>query len=113
MFQYQKKRSSRTAAYFKLRSSSSLGIGYSALRNGKVDALFIVAGYPTGALVELASAADMKLVPIDGDGAAALTEKYGFFAASDIPEAFQGNAIGMITAGLMALAFMSFSGVQL
>lgn len=57
-----------------------------ALRNGKVDALFIVAGYPTGALVELAAAADMKLVPIDGDGAKALTEKYGFFSTSEVPE---------------------------
>jgi TRAP transporter TAXI family solute receptor len=36
-------------------------------------------------LVELASAANIKLVPIDGTGAKALTEKYGFFAASDIP----------------------------
>lgn len=32
-------------------------------------------------------------------------------AASDVPEAFQGNAIGMITAGLMALAFMGFTGL--
>jgi len=32
-------------------------------------------------------------------------------AAADIPEAFQGNAIGLITAGLMALAFMGFSGL--
>ncbi len=32
-------------------------------------------------------------------------------AASDIPEAFQGNAISMITAGLMALAFMGFTGL--
>ena len=56
-----------------------------ALRNGKIDALFVVAGYPSGALVELASAADMKLVPIAGDGASALVSKYGFFAASEIP----------------------------
>ena len=32
-------------------------------------------------------------------------------AASDVPEAFQGNAIGLITAGLMALAFMGFTGL--
>ncbi len=32
-------------------------------------------------------------------------------AASDVPMAFQGNAIGMITAGLMALAFMGFTGL--
>lgn len=56
-----------------------------ALRNGKIDAFFVVAGYPTGSLVELSSAAKIKLVPIDGDGARSLTEKYGFFAQSDIP----------------------------
>ncbi|MEL6751245.1 MAG: TAXI family TRAP transporter solute-binding subunit [Pseudomonadota bacterium] len=61
------------------------GAASEALRNGKIDAFFVVAGYPTGSLVELASAASIKLVPIDGDGAKALTDKYGFFAASDIP----------------------------
>jgi TRAP transporter TAXI family solute receptor len=62
-----------------------------ALRNGKVDALFIVAGYPTGALVELAAAADMKLVPIDGENAEKLTGEYGFFSTSEIPgDAYEG-----------------------
>ena len=56
-----------------------------ALRNGKVDAIFVVAGFPTGAIVELASAVDIKLVPIDGAGAKALTSKYGFFSQSPIP----------------------------
>lgn len=32
-------------------------------------------------------------------------------AAADVPESFQGNAIGLITAGFMALAFMGFSGL--
>ncbi|WP_298261325.1 TAXI family TRAP transporter solute-binding subunit [uncultured Litoreibacter sp.] len=67
------------------------GAASEALRNGKIDAFFVVAGYPTGSLVELASAADIKLVPISGAGADALVEKYGFFAASDIPEgAYEG-----------------------
>ena len=56
-----------------------------ALRNGKVDAIFVVAGFPTGAVVELASSVDIKLVPIDGAGAKALTSKYGFFSQSHIP----------------------------
>ena len=56
-----------------------------ALRNGKVDAIFVVAGFPTGAIVELASSVDVKLVPIDGAGAKALTSKYGFFSQSPIP----------------------------
>lgn len=32
-------------------------------------------------------------------------------AAADVPQPFQGAAIGMITAGLMSLAFMGFSGL--
>lgn len=32
-------------------------------------------------------------------------------AAADIPRPFQGTAIGMITAGLMSLAFLGFSGL--
>jgi len=32
-------------------------------------------------------------------------------AAADVPIAFQGPAIGLITAGLMSLAFMGFSGL--
>ena len=78
-----------------------------ALRNGKVDALFIVAGYPTGALVELASAADMKLVPIDGDGAKALTDKYGFFASSDIPADTYEGVDGVTTVAVGAQWFTS------
>lgn len=57
-----------------------------ALRNGKIDAFFVVAGYPTGSLVELASAEDIKLVPISGEGADQLTSEFGFFAQSSIPE---------------------------
>ncbi|WP_430511426.1 TAXI family TRAP transporter solute-binding subunit [Pannonibacter phragmitetus] len=57
-----------------------------ALRNGQIDAFFFVGGYPTGAIVELASAAKIKLVPIDGETAANLTGKHAFFASSDVPE---------------------------
>lgn len=32
-------------------------------------------------------------------------------AVADVPRSFQGNALGLITAGLMALAFMGFSGL--
>jgi electron transport complex protein RnfA len=30
---------------------------------------------------------------------------------ADVPEPFQGNAIALITAGLMSMAFMGFSGL--
>ena len=62
-----------------------------ALRNNKIDAFFVVAGYPTGSLVELASAASIKLVPIDGAGAEALAAEHGFFSQSSIPgETYEG-----------------------
>jgi electron transport complex protein RnfA len=32
-------------------------------------------------------------------------------AAADVPEAFRGPAIALVTAGLMSLAFMGFSGL--
>ena len=72
-----------------------------ALRNGKIDAYFVVAGYPTGSLIELASAVDIKLVPIDGAGAEALTSKYGFFSVSEIPAGTYENvgAVSTIAVG--------------
>lgn len=78
-----------------------------ALRNGKIDAFFVVAGYPTGALVELASAADIKLVPIDGAGADTLTEKYGFFASSDIPAGTYEGVDAVTTVAVGAQWFTS------
>lgn len=69
------------------------GAAAEALRNGKIDAFFVVAGYPTGAITELASAVPIKLVPIAGEGAEALTSKYGFFSVSDIPaDTYEGVA---------------------
>jgi len=72
-----------------------------ALRNGKIDAYFVVAGYPTGSLVELASAADIKLVPIAGAGADALTSAHGFFAQSEIPAGtYEGvDAVSTVSVG--------------
>ncbi|MEL7343273.1 MAG: TAXI family TRAP transporter solute-binding subunit [Pseudomonadota bacterium] len=80
-----------------------------ALRNGKIDAFFVVAGYPTGAVVELASAADIKLVPISGAGADALVEKYGFFASSDIPA---GTYEGVDTTTTVAVGAQWFTSAN-
>jgi electron transport complex protein RnfA len=32
-------------------------------------------------------------------------------AAADVPEAFRGPAIALVTAGLMSMAFMGFAGL--
>ena len=78
-----------------------------ALRNGKIDAFFVVAGYPTGAIVELASAADIKLVPISGAGAEKLVNDYGFFAQSDIPAGTYEGVAATATVAVGAQWFTS------
>lgn len=61
------------------------------IRNDQLDAFFIVAGYPTGAVVELASSADVTLVPIAGPEADQMIEELGFFSSDTIPgETYEG-----------------------
>ena len=80
-----------------------------ALRNGKVDAIFVVAGYPTGALVELASSVSIKLIPIDGAGAKKLTDKHGFFSQSSIPE---GTYEGVKSTNTVAVGAQWFTSAK-
>lgn len=55
------------------------------MRDGAMDAFFFVGGFPAGAIAELASQADIVLVPIEGDEAQGIIEDYGFFAEDLIP----------------------------
>ena len=80
-----------------------------ALRNGKIDAFFVVAGYPTGAIVELASAVKIKLVPISGSGADKLTTEFGFFSQSDIPAGTYEGVAATSTVAVGAQWFTSAS----
>jgi len=85
------------------------GAASEALRNGKIDAFFVVAGYPTGSLVELASAASIKLVPIDGAGAEALAAEHGFFSLSAIPAGTYEGIDGTATVAVGAQWYTSAS----
>jgi len=55
------------------------------VKANKLDAFFIVAGYPARAVHELAQDIDLVLVPIDGPQAGRLIERYGFFSRDEIP----------------------------
>lgn len=63
-----------------------------ALRDGTIDAGFWSGGLPTGALVDLASTGEMKIVPI-AEYADALASKYGgYYIAQDVPaNTYQGQ----------------------
>jgi TRAP-type uncharacterized transport system substrate-binding protein len=56
-----------------------------ALKDGKIDAAFIVAGPPTPAITELCTTNDAYLVPIDGEIADKLMADCPFYTAYSIP----------------------------
>ena len=56
-----------------------------ALKDGKIDAAFIVAGAPTPAITELCTTNKAYLVPIDGDVAKALMDSCPFYTTFNIP----------------------------
>ena len=56
-----------------------------ALKDGKIDAAFIVAGAPTPAITELCTTNDAYLVPIDGEVADALMASCPFYTVYNIP----------------------------
>ncbi len=55
------------------------------LRDGALDAYFFVGGYPTGAVVELASTNAITLVPITGPEADKLLAEQKFFSSDTVP----------------------------
>ena len=56
-----------------------------ALKDGKIDAAFIVAGAPTPAITELCTTNDAYLVPIDGEIADSLMASCPFYTVHTIP----------------------------
>ena len=56
-----------------------------ALKDGKIDAAFIVAGPPTPAITELCTTNDAYLVPIDGEIAESLIASCPFYTSYAIP----------------------------
>ena len=55
-----------------------------ALKDGKIDAAFVVAGAPTNAITELASGKDVYLVSLDAEHVAALLEISPYYSESVI-----------------------------
>lgn len=59
--------------------------GTNALLNGTVDAVVVLAGAPTAALIDLAAQRDMRLVPIEEQRVADLLKEYPFYQIYEIP----------------------------
>ena len=84
-------------------SNQSFADSADALKNGTIDAAFVVAGYPTTAVTELATNFDFNLLPVDAEHAAALQADYGFYYYGVIP----GGTYSPVAEDVPAVAVMA------
>lgn len=73
------------------------------LKDNAIDGFFSVAGWPEGAVAELAATTGIDLVPIDGPEAEALIKRYAFFASDEIPDGAYKNVAGVKTIAVDAV----------
>ena len=73
-----------------------------ALKDGKIDAGFVVAGIPTGSVTELSTAKPIYLVGLDDEHIAKLMEISGAYAPYVIPADAYGTDGDVMTVGMKA-----------
>lgn len=79
-----------------------------ALKDGKIDAAFIVAGAPTPAIQELCTTADAYLVPIDGTVAENLMKASPYYTTYKIPAGtYDGQTAEVTTVTVKATLIVS------
>ena len=79
-----------------------------ALKDGKIDAAFIVAGAPTPAITELCTTNNAYLVPIDGDVSASLMAECPFYTEYVIPAGtYNGQTEDVTTVTVKATLIVS------
>ena len=60
------------------------GESVGGIQDGNIDAAFITAGTPTGAVEQLTATAKVNVLPIDGEEAKKLIDKYPFYGVNTI-----------------------------
>ena len=86
----------------------SFGDSADALKDGKIDAAFIVAGAPTPAIQELCTSAEAYLVPIDGEVADKLMEASPYYTVYEVPaETYKGQTEAVKTVTVKATLIVS------
>ena len=81
-----------------------------SLKDGKIDAAFVVAGAPTPAVTDLAMAKNTYLVPIDGEIAAAVMANCPYYTPYTIPaNTYEGQDKDVTTITVKATLIVSAS----
>ncbi len=84
-----------------------------ALKDGKIDAAFIVAGPPTPAITELCTTNDAYLVPIDGEIAEKLMAECPFYTLFTIPAGtYEGQTEDVTTVTVKATLIVSAAATE-
>ena len=84
------------------KNNQSFADSADSLKNGTIDAAFVVAGYPTTAVTELATTYDFNLLSLDEEHANKLMEEYGFYTYDKIP----AGTYSCVTEDVPAMAVM-------
>lgn len=73
------------------------------IQDGNIDAAFITAGTPTGAVEGLSATSDVQIVPIAGDKVDELVESYPFYAPFTIESGTYGLSEDVETVAVFAM----------
>ncbi len=84
-----------------------------ALKDGKIDAAFIVAGAPTPAITELCTTNSAYLVPIDGEVAEKLMASCPFYTVYEVPaETYAGQKEAVKTVTVKATLIVNADATE-
>src|SRR5699024_583592 len=73
------------------------------IQDGNIDAAFITAGTPTGAVEELQASADVSIVPVEKDKADELIEEYPYYDEDTVEEGTNHLEEYVYTVALLAM----------
>jgi TRAP transporter TAXI family solute receptor len=73
------------------------------IQDGNIDAAFVTAGTPTGAVEGLSATEDIVIVPIEQDKIDALIEKYPYYIQDEVPTGTYGLAEAVPTVAVQAM----------
>lgn len=79
------------------------GESQESLQSGQIDAAFITAGTPTGAVESLGATSDVVIVPVAQDKADELIEKYPYYAHDTVPSGVYGLTEEVPTVSVLAM----------
>ena len=73
------------------------------IQDGNIDAAFVTAGTPTGAVESLAATEDIVIIPIGKDKIETLINKYPFYISEEIPSGTYGLDEAVSTVAVQAM----------